>query len=256
MTLAIDMIHSAADVRVLVVSPDTALASAFMNITRELGIVLDISDMQEGVPPELSYEKYEGLLLDFDGMGDAVATLEALRANPSNRNAVVFAVATGSPEQQLALQHGASFVVSRPLDTKDLRRTLYAAYDAMTRERRRYFRCTAELPVFVTRADGSDLVARSSNISANGMSIRSAVTFSLGERLGLTLDLQNHGPNVLARGTVVWDDKHGKSGINFQCVRPEFQRTLDAWLDAQFSKMREHAVRDVQTTCAASQTRS
>lgn len=247
------MIHSAADVRALVVSPDADLASVFLNITRELGIILDMSDAQGGVPLELRREKYEALVLDFDGVSNALATLAALRANPSNQNAVVFAIASGPSEQQIALQHGANFVLPRPLEGKDLRRTLYAAYNAMTRERRRYFRCTAELPVFVTRADGSDLVARTSNVSANGMAIRSSGSFNLGERLGLSVDLQNGGPHVLARGTVVWDDKHGKSGISFQCVRSEFQRTLDSWLDTQFSRMRVHAVRDLQNTCAASQ---
>lgn len=245
------MIRSAADVRVLVVSPDAALASAFRNITRELGIVLDVSDGQEGVPPELRCEKYEALVLDFDSVSNALATIAALRANPSNQNAVVFAIATEHPQREAALLHGANFVFLRPIDSKELRRTLYAAYDAMTRERRRYFRCTAELPVFLICADGSDLAARTSNVSANGMSICSSRSFSLGERVGLTLDLPNGGLHVLASGTVVWDDKHGKSGISFQCVRPELQHALDAWLDSQFSRMRERAVRELQEPAGA-----
>jgi len=246
------MINSAAEVRALVVSPDPALASAFLDIARELGIISDVSNGQEGVPQELGREKYEALLVDFDGDGVALAALAALRANPSNRNAVIFAIATGASKQQLALQHQAHFLLPRPLDSKELRRTLYAAYDAMTRERRRYFRCTAELPVVLTRADGSDVAAQTSNVSANGMSIRSAISFKLGERVGITLDLQDDGTHVLASGTVVWDDKHGKSGISFQCVRPELQHKLDTWLDGQFFRMRQVAVRELQTTSAAS----
>ena len=245
------MINSAAEVRALVVSPDAVLASVFLDIARELGIVSDVSDTQEGVQ-ELGREKYEALLVDFDCDANALAALAALRANPSNRNAVIFAIATGASKQQLALQHGAHFLLPRPLDSKELRRTLYAAYDAMTRERRRYFRCTAELPVVLTRADGSDVTAQTSNVSANGMSVRSAKSFKLGERLGITLDLQDEGPQVLASGTVVWDDKHGKSGISFHCVRPELQHSLDSWLDGQFLKMRQVAVRELQTTCATS----
>lgn len=245
------MMNTAAEVRALVVSPDATLASVFLDIGRELGLVLDMSDGHSGVPRELGCQKYEALLLDFDGVADAVASLAALRSNPSNQNAVVFAVATAPAQQQVALLHGANFVLPRPLNSKDLRRTLYAAYDAMTRERRRYFRCTAELPVFITRADGSDLVARTANVSTHGLSICSPVSFNLGERLGITLDLQNGSPHVLAHGTVVWDDKHGKSGINFQCIRPELQNLLDAWLDHEFQKMRESAVREFQKARAA-----
>jgi CheY-like chemotaxis protein len=247
------MLSTAADVRALVVSPDAALADAFLDVARELGVVLDVSGGQEGVPQELGREKYEALLIDFDRVGDALASLAALRANPSNRNAVVFAIATGPAKQQVALQHGSNFVLARPLDSKELRRTLYAAYDAMTQERRRYFRCTAELPVFITRADGTEIVARTSNVSTHGMSICSPVSFNPGERLGITLDLQNGSPHVLAHGTIVWDDKHGKSGINFQCVRPELQKNLNAWLDHEFQKTREGAIRELQKASAATQ---
>jgi CheY-like chemotaxis protein len=225
----------------------------FVDISRELGVVTDLSTAAEGVPSELAGQKYEALLIDFDLVRDAGPVLAALRASHSNQNAVVFAVATQPHQREAALRHGANFVFPRPISNKDLRRTLYAAYDAMTRERRRYFRFTVELPVFLTRADGSDLVVRTSNVSANGMSISSSVAFHLGERVALTLDLQNGGPQVLARGTIVWDDKHGKSGISFQCVRPELQRTLDSWLDTQFSRMRELAVREFQNARAASQ---
>jgi len=38
---------------------------------------------------------------------------------------------------------------------------------------------------------------------------------------------------VLASGIVVWDDAHGKSGINLQCRNPEIRQRLDGWLDAQ-----------------------
>ncbi len=250
-----ESVNNAAEVRALLVTPDRALEAIFTDIARELGIVTDIAGREDGIPAELGREKFEALIIDFDCVPEAGTTIGALRANPSNQQAVIFAVATEHDEKQVALDHGANFVLARPLDTKELRRTLYAAYDAMTHERRRYFRCTAELPVFLTRADGSDLVARTGNISANGMSIHSRAIFKLGEKVGIALDLQNGGPHVLARGVVVWDDKHGKSGISFHCIRPELQGTLDAWLDAEFKKLREYAVRELQQARAASSAR-
>lgn len=244
--------NNAAEVRALLVTPDKALDSVFTGIARELGIVTESSQGEEGIPIEVRRDKFEALVIDFDQVREAGTALAVLRANPSNQNAVIFAVATESDEKQLALSHGANFVLARPVDVKELRRTLYAAYDAMTYERRRYFRCTAELPVFLTRADGTDLVARTGNVSANGMSIQSRAAFRLGEKVGIALDLQNGGPHVLARGVVVWDDRHGKSGLSFHCVRPELQSTLDAWLDAEFKKLREEAVRDLQQARSAS----
>jgi len=245
-------VNNAAEVRALLITPDKALESIFNDLARELGILTDVCGAEEVIPAEIGREKFEALMIDFDRVREAGAAMAALRANPSNQNAVIFAVATQHDQNQLALYHGANFVLARPLETKELRRTLYAAYDAMTHERRRYFRCTAELPVFLTRADGTDLVARTGNVSASGMSIQSGVAFNLGEKVGIALDLQNGGPHVLARGVVVWDDKHGKSGISFHCVRPELQSTLDGWLDAEFKKMREEAVRELQQARSAS----
>ena len=243
---------TAAEIRALAVTPDPALSAAFLDMARELGILTEVSSLLEGVQARLGREKYEAVLIDFDSVPGAAPALAMLRSNPSNRAAVVFAVASTGNERQIALNSGANFVFGRPLDGQELRRTLYAAYGAMAQERRRYFRCAAELPVFLTRADGTDLTATTGNISANGMSIMSSASFTMGERVGITLDLQNGGAHVLALGVVAWDDKHGKTGISFQCVRPELQANLNAWLDAQFAQERENSTRDLKKTAPQS----
>ena len=246
---------SAADVCALILTPDAGLASRFVEISRELGIVTHVSGKLADVPGDVRREKYEALLIDFDSILEPGAALAALRENASNRGAVIFAVATKTDGRRLAFDNGANFVLARPLDNNELRRTLYAAYDAMTEERRRYFRCTTEVRVLLTCMDGSGLMARTANLSGNGMSICSSSTFALGERIGIAFDMQNGGPHILARGQVVWDDKHGKTGISFQCVRPELQRLLDSWLDEQFKKVRQQSILELQkqryTTAAA-----
>jgi DNA-binding response OmpR family regulator len=252
----LDDVSTAADIRALIVTPDLGLASVFRKLSQELGIVTEVSDPGRNTPFQLGREKYEALVVDLDSIRDVAPTLNILRANSANRGAVILAVASENPSREEALKNGVNFVLRRPVDNKELRRTLYAAYDAMTQERRRYFRCSAELPVFLARSDGSDLVAKTGNVSANGMSIQSSVSFALGERVGITLDLQSGGPHVLARGVVVWDDKHGKSGLRFECVRPELQNVLDAWLDTRFKEMRRESIRDMQTAESAHSGRS
>ena len=182
---------TATEIRALAVTPDLSLSAAFLDMARELGILTEVSSLVEGVQGQLVREKYEAVLIDFDSVPEAAPALAELRSNPSNRAAVVFAVASANNERQIALNSGANFVFGRPLDGQELRRTFYAAYSAMAQERRRYFRCAAELTVFLARADGSDLTAKTANISANGMSITSPVSFTMGERVGITLDLQN-----------------------------------------------------------------
>src|SRR5579864_2193303 len=52
--------------------------------------------------------------------------------------------------------------------------------------------------------------------------------------LGFTLDIVLFLPDgfsVQATGIVIWDDKHGKSGLNFQCKTPEMRHRLNScWI--------------------------
>lgn len=229
-----------ADVRALIITPDPLLVASFAEISQELGIVVELSKVPVGIPIELGREKYEAFLVDLDAVPDASPTLAAVRNSPSNHAAVIFAMATASRKREMALSHGANFVIERPIDARDLRRKLYAAYDVMSQERRRYFRCTAEVPVFVTRANGSRLTCSTANISANGMSITSAASFGLGEKIEIALELEPGTDLVLAHGAVVWDDKHGKTGVSLRCLTTEYQSRLDSWLDDHFAKLRQH----------------
>src|SRR5436189_2135595 len=135
-----------AEIKALVVTLDPWLVVTFTNVSRELGIDAEKTIDSEGVPRELSRVKYEALLLDFDTISDMLPILARVRQSPSNKKALVFAVATGFEHRQQAFEHGANFVLERPFASTDMRRVLHAAYDLLARERRRYSRCTAELP--------------------------------------------------------------------------------------------------------------
>jgi hypothetical protein len=65
------------------------------------------------------------------------------------------------------------------------------------------------------------------------MAVHSHTPFNLGETLEITLDLPS-GKTVLAQGGVVWDDRHGKTGIHFTCNH-DMQQLLDSWLDVRFA---------------------
>jgi c-di-GMP-binding flagellar brake protein YcgR len=229
--------QNAAEIRTLLVTPDAWLVKNFTDISRELGIDAQKSAKPVGIPEELGRTKYEAVLVDFDNVTDTSSILARVRASPANRNAVIFAVASGTSREQ-ALEQGANFVFARPLEPKEIRRILYAAYDLMARERRRYFRCTAELPVLLTQASaGTDVRCETINISSTGMALTTPSPMNPGEEVRIILFLQATGPVVRATGTVVWDDKHGKTGLRFQCSIQRDQTELEGWLDSNFDKL-------------------
>jgi DNA-binding response OmpR family regulator len=224
---------SLSDPRALVVTLDPWLGKTFDEVSKELGIEAQTSSNTGGVPEELGRERFEALLIDFDTVSDTTPILVTLRGSPSNKSAIVLAVATGAERKQQAINLGVNFVFERPLEMKDLRLALTTAYDLMVRERRAYFRCPIELRVQLTRSNSVEIQCTTFNISSRGMAVHSPTPFNLAESLEIALDLPG-GETVLAQGAVVWDDRHGKAGIHFTC-NPEMQQLLDSWLDLRFA---------------------
>jgi len=221
-------------IRALMVTSDSALLTTFAEISKEIGIEAQASVARRGIPEELSDAKYEAVLLDFDTVPEAMPILAAVRQSHSNENAVVFAVASDAAQGQAVLEKGANVVVERPVEPKRIRRALYAGYDLMVRERRRYFRCAVELPVLLIQSgSGADFRCSSINVSRNGIAVSTPSAFKPGEEVQVVFLLPNTGLIIRALGAVVWDDKHGKTGVSFKCGNPQHQNDLDAWLDAR-----------------------
>ncbi len=226
---------SEAEIRALVVTRDTGLTATFTDISREFGISAQNSKSSNGgVPDELTLSKYEALLIDFETVPQTVPIFTTIRQSPANRNAVVFAVVGSADSRQRARDQGATFVLERPLEGEGIRRVLQAAYSLMTSERRRYFRCAIEVSAQMVREGGEEVSCKTINISSNGLAVSSPVAFNLGEKLQASLALQESGLRLRATATVVWDDKHGKTGLSIECAGALMQRKLDSWLDTQF----------------------
>jgi FixJ family two-component response regulator len=226
---------SASGIQALVLTADASLVTSFANLSRELGIEARGSGDSQHISDQFNGEKYEALVLDFDTIPTAKSVLGLLRKAPRNKNTVVFAVATNLEHREEALREGAHFLLQRPIDASTMRETLHAAYDLMRVERRKYFRCVADLSVLLTLHQSKQTIQGSTmNVSTSGMAVSTANPLTLAETLDIALFLPN-GFTMRATGIVIWDDKHGKSGLKFSCSGPEMRKELNAWLDSQFT---------------------
>ncbi len=224
-----------AEIQALVVTKDSGLVATFEEISKEFGIRSQRSVLHNGGPtPELGNAKFEALLIDFDTVMQTEPIFSTLRQSPANRHAVILGVVGAAESRQRAREQGATFLVERPLNGEAIRRVLHAAYGLMTRERRRYFRCAAEIPLQLVRDSGEELECKTINISSNGMAVSTPSALVTGEKLHIAMRLPNAGSPIRAQATVVWDDKHGKTGLSVECLDPKMQLELDSWLDAQF----------------------
>ncbi len=223
-----------AEIRALLVSPDSAMASLFSEVFDEIGVAT-CSCANEGQAAEaLSDSKFEALVLDFDNLSPAVPFIRSVRESSSSRDAIVFAVATEMAARQRAFADGANFAFERPFLVPQIKQALQTAYSLMLRDRRRYFRCPIECPIKLTRKDGFDVEGTTINISGRGAAVKIPAPLEAGELLSLSFKVPEADLSVDAFGSVVWDDKHGKAGITFECTSFDVGHRLAAWLDAQF----------------------
>jgi DNA-binding response OmpR family regulator len=225
---------NALEIRALMVTSDPWLLTSFANVSRELGIETQKSGDPGSVPDELSRAKYEALLLDFDTVAETMPIFVSVRESRTNKDALVFAVATGTAHRQQALDQGATFIFERPFASAEIRRALSSTYDRMARGRRRYFRFAAVFPALLTpRSSGMKMECSTINISSSGMAVNTPSPLNPGEIVDIALVFPDSGSSVETNGTVVWDDKHGKAGISLQGIQTE----IDCWLDRGFSQL-------------------
>lgn len=231
-----------ANMHMLLFTADSLLTTTVTHVARGVGIEVQASDDSQQISDWLNRAKHEGLVLDFDTVSDVGLVLTNRRRSPSSKNAVLFAFATDVKHRERALEGGAHFLLHRPIETEAVRRTLYSAYDLMHGDHKRYFRCAADFPV-VLRMDssGNGIQCRAMNISRNGIAMITPVRLKPAETLQVSFNLPN-GVAVDGTAIVIWDDKHGKSGLTFRCSTPEMRQNLDSWLDSHLDslKIRKH----------------
>lgn len=223
---------SRCEMKALIVSEDREVIDIFSHLFCEKRIETHTCRSGPNAVGELSSEKFDTIILDFDNVPGCANLVECL-CGP-NKDALVIAVATELSVKQGLSDLGIASVVERPLAPSNVRALLLAAYGRMLRARQAYFRLAVELPVWIRRLSGSVVRCTTLNLSRNGMAVRTSAIFQAGESLNLMFAIPNTGFSVSAEGKVIWDDKHGKAGINFECADPSTQTRFYEWLHDQF----------------------
>ena len=218
--------------KALVVSSDLNVIKLFSTLFRERRVETLSCSVTSDAANQLSSQKFEALVLDCDRVEGCFDLLKSLPG--PHREVVVFAITTEASQRKHASARRASFVVQRPLDTVEIRNILRAAYRRMLRDLQIYFRLAVELPVTIRIASGAVVQCRSLNLSQNGMAVMTRTCFNVGERINVIFAIPNSTGFVNGDGQVIWDDKHGKAGIRFQCTNPSEKAQFFEWLHDQF----------------------
>jgi|ERR1022692_2478136 DNA-binding response OmpR family regulator len=220
----------------LLLSRDAEVVRILRPTLEKLSIEVEVCQEAKKASEILISEKFDAVIVDCDDLLGGLEVLQGLRATPSNRNSVTFAVLNGKKTTtQEAFGMGVNFVLQKPISTLNASRCFHAALNFMVRERRRYYRQPAKMLVRVV-VDEKELKATSTNISEGGMALmlHQALPKNASPRVQFTLPETTIALDVEA--VVAWADIKGHVGLRFLNVPATSQERLEKWLNEQMEK--------------------
>jgi CheY-like chemotaxis protein len=219
----------------LLLSGDRDVESVLRPTLEKLAIEVEICREARSGSEILLSEKFDAVIVDCDDLQGGLALLEGLRATPSNRSSVSFAILNGKKTTtQQAFGMGANFVLQKPISALNASRCFNAALNFMVRERRRYYRQPVKMLVSIFHAN-KELKASSTNLSEGGIALLLREPLPKGATPRLKFMLPEVNVPFEVEAEVAWADVQGHVGFRFVNVSQSAQQALEKWLDAQMA---------------------
>jgi len=217
----------------LLLSKDAEVVRVLRPTLEKLSIEVEICQEAKQASEILISEKFDAVIVDCDDLKGGLEVLECLRATPSNRNSVTFAILNGrKTTTQQAFSMGVNFVLQKPISTLNAARCFHAALGLMERERRRYYRQPVKMPVRIILGD-REIKATSTNISEGGMAVMVHRALPRGATPGLQFTLPETQLALDVETEVAWADIKGHVGLRFLNLPQSSRELLEKWLSQQ-----------------------
>jgi DNA-binding response OmpR family regulator len=220
----------------LLLSGDAEVVRVLRLTLEKLSIEVEICQEAKKASDILISEKFDAVIVDCDDLQGGREVLQCLRATPSNKNSVTFAVLNGKKTTtQEAFGMGVNFVLQKPISSVNAARCFHAALNFMERERRRYYRQPVKMLVRVVLGD-REIKATSTNVSEGGIAImvHQALPKSATPRLQFTLPETRQSLDVETE--VAWADLKGHVGLRFLNMPTSSVELLEKWINEQMEK--------------------
>jgi hypothetical protein len=219
----------------LLVSADPVTIRQFSDALQTLSISPEVCEQASAAMGLLNRRKFEAVIVDLQLGEQCGRILDEVRVSPSNRTAVTLAIGGDNVESTASFRRRAGFVFERPVSAQSIRSTLKPAYGMILRERRRYFRHPASIPVTVLIKNMPEVRCHSVNIGEGGMALSTAVLLSVGEEVQIQFTLPGPEIRFSVKSTVCWL-KSGQFGVRFGSLSPEHKSELQGWLSRKLEE--------------------
>jgi CheY-like chemotaxis protein len=202
------------------------------------GASIDLRQDSASAVELASRRHWDGLIIDCDDVAGGAEALAKMRNSRSNQQTLIVAVLNGSTSAETALDLGANFVLSKPVEESRLRGILDIAIPKMEREHRRYFRYDTDLPVRFQNHLGQMFNTKMKNVSEGGMAIKLVDPVHLKGVVPVEFEIPSIEPQPFrAKADVVWCDSF-TMGLRFLHVEKSCEVALQSWLSSLESQSR------------------
>jgi len=214
----------------LIVTSDPTLLGHVQTTLGTHGASLDLRQDSASALELASRRHLDGVVIDCDDVPGGREALTQIRNSPANNHSLILAVVNGSTSAEAALDLGANFILSKPIQQTQLRNVLDIAIPKMEREHRRYFRYDVDLPVRFRNPLGQSFTAKMKNVSEGGLAIKLVNPVRLQGVVVVEFELPSVEPQTFhAKAEVVWTDSF-VMGLRFLYVGKDSGVALQAWL--------------------------
>src|ERR1022692_530758 len=220
----------------LLVSSDAVTIQQFSHSLQEFSISPDVCHEMSDAVRRLNRQKFDAVIVDLLLGEQAGLILDEVHLSSSNQTAVTFAIGGSDVDSTASFRKRSEFVFERPLSPQSICSTLKPAYGLILRERRRYFRCAASVPVIVLRTNMPEVRCHSVNISEGGMALSTFVPLSAGEPVQVQFTIPDHKVPFVVESKICWW-KTSRLGVRFVSLSPESNSELQGWLSRKLEEI-------------------
>jgi|ERR1700733_3540783 len=202
------------------------------------GASIDLRQDSASAVELASRRHWDGLIIDCDDVAGGAEALVNMRSSRSNQQTLIIAVLNGLTSANRALDLGANFILSKPIEENRLRGVFDIAVPKMEREHRRYFRYDIDLPVRFQDHQGQTFNSKMKNVSEGGMAVKLVDPVHVKGVVPVEFDIPSiESQPFRAKADVVWCDAFSM-GLRFLHVEKGCDLALQSWLSSLESQSR------------------
>jgi PilZ domain len=219
-------------VNALLFCNDAQLLCTVDRVFTDGGVLTDVCLGYEGVKESLKKDNFDLLAIDLDEP-EAAPVIDLWTLNNPTKVVIAFALQVQTMRQAQRRIH---FTLQKPLSASLLGRTLKAARGTLLQKRRSAPRHPVKISAKVCVVQNSARQPRFRemllDLSAGGVCMKTEPAVPTGANVEIEFAVPGSKSMVHAKGTVMWSESTGVSGVKFTFIPPAELAMLKAWSDS------------------------